>query len=721
MAALRPWECNLTGDGEPERLGGARVSSNFFSVLGVSLARGRGFSPDHEQPGKEKVIVISEALWRRRYGADPALIGRTIDVNGESHIVAGIAPASLLVPTGTQLHPLLPFGARVDVWKPIAPGPRELQGESWDHGLFVRLKQGEDMERGRQQLQAILNRMIGPASREELITRVVPVRDIYTGRVRLRLLLVFAASALLLLIACTNLANLLLARAAGRAAEFATRVALGAGRARILLQTLTESTVLALLGGVLGVVAATAASTLLAAHGPEEVRQLAGTGVNWLVFGFALAIALLTGLVCGSIPARHMFTDYVAARMQEGSRTTSGGRAIRSRRILVAVQVALCGTLLGSAGLLLQSFSNVMRADRGYHVERILAVDLSLFGQRYASGESRIAFYRQLAADLQSIPGVVAAGAVSDLPAAGPAGASRAIFHSTDTDFRQSVRVRPVALVRSVTSGYFAASGTSLRAGRFLSTSEPVPVALISESLARGLFPGERPESIVGRAIRQGNVTGPLITVAGVVQDVRPGAVDRELPPIIYRPHEQWASGPATLVVRTSQDPAAIAQPVRAAIRKADASLPIPAIRTMREIVSEAVSQRRFQMMLTSVFAMVALLLGATGVYGVVNYTVACRTRDVGVRLALGATRMDIMRSVFSDGMRPVLIGLVAGLAGAVATAVMLRNQLFGTSPVDPLAFSMVSLILLLTSGLATYVPARRAARLDPIVALRQQ
>jgi predicted permease len=333
-----------------------------------------------------------------------------------------------------------------------------------------------------------------------------------------------------------------------------------------------------------------------------------------------------------------------------------------------------------------------------------------------------VAYYRDLAANVRALPGVLAAGAIDNLPpAAGPSGSSQTIFHATDTNFESVVLARPVAMVRSVTAGYFAASGTTLRAGRFFADHEPVPVALISESLANRLWPQEQPAVVVGRTLRQGNVTGPLIIVAGVVEDVRPGAVDRELPPFIYRPHNQWASGHATLVVRTAQDSAVLAAAVRAEIRRMDPSLPIPAIRTMQEIVSASVAQRRFQMILTSLFAFLALLLGAVGVYGVVSYSVACRTRDIGLRIALGAMRSDVMRWVFSNGMQPVVIGLIAGVAGAVAIASALRSLLFGITPTDPVSLGSVVLVLLLTSGLACYLPARRAAALDPMTALRHE
>ena len=724
ISALRPWECNVTGDGEPERLGGAQVSANFFSFLGVPPERGRGFSAEEEQPGRERVVVISDSLWRRRYGADPGLVGRSIRINEESYLVVGIASPSLLVPTGTLLHPLISFAPRIDIWRPIAPTAQELRNESWDHGVLVRPRPGADLERGRQRLEASLNALVHaeqPGIQTELIAQLVPIREIYAGKARLRILLIFGASMLLLLTACTNIANLFLARLASRSAEFATRIALGAGRARILSQTLTETTLLALLGGAAGALLAKYGTPLLAAHGPDEVRLLAGTHLNLPVLWFAIGASLLTGMLCGAFPAWQAYRKDAAAALQEGTRGALGGsRAARFRQVLVGVEIALGTVLLASAGLLLHSYVKVMGADRGYQVERVATVDLALSGERYSTSAKRVGFYRELTESVRSLPGIVAAGAISDLPAtSGTSGASRTIFYAADSDFESLVLARPVAMIRSVTPGYFGASGTALRAGRFFSAHEPVPVALIGESLARRLWPGETDAAIVGRTLRQGDVQGPLITVAGVVEDVRPGAVDREPPPLLYRPHDQWAGGQMSLVVRTAADPAALLPAVRAAIRKMDPDLPVPAVRTMREIVYASVAQRRFQMMLTSLFALVALLLGAIGIYGVVSYSVACRTRDIGLRIALGALRMDVMRWVFSDGMRPVVAGLIAGLAASVAIARAVQSLLFGVAPADPISLGMVVLAFLFTSGLACYLPARRAAALDPMTALR--
>jgi putative ABC transport system permease protein len=726
MSAVTPWEASITGDGEPERLGGARVSANFFSFLGVSMARGRSFSAEEEQSGKETVVVISDKLWRRRFGSDPAVVGRTMVINGVSHLVVGIAAQSLLVPTGSQLHPLLPFASRIDIWKPIARTSNTLNNESWDHGVLVRLADGASLEHGRQQLAAILTEMARaqmPKVKTEIAIRLVPVREVYAGKARLQLLLILAASVLLLLTACASIANVFLARVASRTNEFATRIALGAGPGRILSQTLTETILLAILGGAIGAVLGKYGASLLAFYGPDDVRLLGETPFNVRFLLFSMAVSLTTGLICGIVPAWYAHGREPGAELKEAGRASgSGRRAGRSREVLVGVEIALATVLLASAGLLLHSFLKVMETDRGYEVERVLTSDLSLFGERYSAADGRVAFYRALLENVRGLPGVVAAGAISNLPALSVFdGASRTIFYPRDTDFQGLVLARPVAVIRSVTAGYFAASGSSLVAGRLLADEEPIPTAVISESLASRLWPGKPPAAIVGQQLRQGDVTGPLITVAGMVTNARPGGLDREPSPAIYRPYRQWPSGAMTLVVRTAQDPATLAVAVRSEIRKLDPNLPISAMRTMREIVSETVAQRRFQMALTSVFALVALLLGAVGVYGVVSYAVACRTRDIGLRIALGAFKADVMRWVFAHGMRPVLIGLGAGLIGVVAIANVLRSLLFEIAPADPLSLGGVVLVLLLSSGLACYLPARRAAAMDPMIALRHE
>jgi predicted permease len=721
VATITPVQWNLTGTDEPERVGGARVSTNFFSLLGVPPQQGRGFAAEEEQPGRDRVVVISDGLWRRRYGADPAIVGKTIDLNGQSHIVVGIAQASLLVPTGTLRY--LNFGPRVDVWKPLAPTASELEGENWNQALLLRLQPGESAERGRQQLQALLNapsKALPPGV--QLIPQLRPIRDIYAGELRMRLLLLLGASTLLLLVACTNIASLFLARVASRSTEFATRIALGAGRAGILLQMLAESTVLALFGGVAGALVAYYGVRVLVMYGPD-VALLREAGISTPVLLFAVLASMLTGVACGMVPAFQAYRRDPGTTLQEGSRGSLGGaRASSFRQALVGVEMALGTALLASAALLLHSFVNVMNADRGYEVQNVLAVDLALSGERYSAGPQRVNFYRVLTENIASLPGVLAAGAISEAPVAAESG-SQAIFLDTDTDFEAVVPKRPVAGFREVTPGYFAASGSSLVAGRFFEPQDRVTTAIISESLARSLWPGQTLSTVPGRRIRQGDVgdqRAPLLTIVGVVRDVRAGAVDRAMLPQLYRPHlPPRSNGTMTVIVRTSSAAETLAPAVRNAIRRMDSNLPVPAIRTMQQIVMSAVSERRFQMLLTSLFAVIALLLGAVGVYGVVSYTVACRTRDIGLRLALGATRQDIMRWVVSTGMRPVVIGLVIGLGSAIAIATALRGVLFGVAPTNPVALGGVAGLLLATAAAACYIPALRASRMDPVVTLR--
>ena len=725
MTALRPWEANVTGDGEPQRVGAARVSANFFDFLGVPMALGRSFVAGEEELGHDRVIVISDALWRARYAADPGIVGRTIRINGESHLVIGVAPASLIVPTGTRLHALVPFAARVDIWRPIAPTPAELQQESWDHGVLVRLPHDASAEVGRQQLAGLLAERIKrqmPDAKLDATLQLVRIREAFAGNIRLRLLLILAASSVLLLTACASIVNIFMARVATRANEFATRVALGAGRGRILSQTLTEALLLAGIGGGVAALLANYAARLFTLFGPDDVRAVGSVTPNLSLLMFGLGVTLLTGIATGVVPAWQSYRRESVHDLRASARAAlGGGRAARSRTILVGVETALATILLGASGLLLHSFVNVMAGDRGYEVERVLTADLSLFGRSYATAEARGAFYNGLLDKVRGLPGVVSAGAISNLPAVSAwEGASRTILYDTDTDLQSVVLQRPVAMIRGVTEGYFASSGTELRAGRLLTDEEPVLVGVISESLASRLWPGQPLNAVLGRSIRPGSHLSPPVTVVGVAADALPGGLDREAPPVLYRPYPQWSSGPMTLVVRTAIEPGTLAAAVRAQIRSMDANLPVLDIRTMREIVSSTVAERRFQMVLTSLFGLVALLLGVVGVYGVVSYHVACRTRDIGLRMALGAARADVLRWIFSTGMQPVVLGVAAGLAAAVAAASSLRSFLFEIAPTDPLSLGTVAAILLVTSGLACYLPARRAAALDPIAALRQ-
>jgi predicted permease len=723
MTAMTPWEASVTGGGEPERLGGAQVAANFFAFLGVPIAQGRGFSNEESRPGNDRVVVISDGLWRTRYGANPAIAGTSIMINGEPFVIIGVAAPSLLVPTSAQLHALIPFAARIDIFKPIAPTPQALNNESWDHGVLVRLAAGAPIERGRQQLHDVLSdlaRAQMPGVKTDPIIELVPMRDIYAARVRPPLVLIVVAAVLLLVAACASIANVFLAKGAGRAAELSMRMALGASRGRIAMQLLTEAGLLALAGGAVGAMLAWYGTVLLSVSAPHDVRALSHAELSAPFFACALIVTMLTGIVCGVVPVVQASRRDPAGEIKDGARTAAP-RAGRARQALAGVEMALATVLLATSALLLHSFVNVMTTDRGYAIEGVLTADLSLFGARYQSGEARGAFYGTLVDQIRALPGVTAAGAINNLPAVSATdGPSRTIFLPEDTNIQQLMLQRPVAIIRAVTTGYFAASGTPLRAGRPFADTEPGLVAIVSESLAGLLWPGVPRAEVVGRRLRQSaNLSSPLMDVIGVVADAKAGGLDVDPTAALYRPYAQWASGPMTLVVRTNQDPAALADGVKREIRRLDANLPIASMRTMREVVGSAVAQRRFQMTLTSLFAIVALLLGVVGVYGVTNYAVASRTKEIGVRLALGADRSEVLHWTFAIGMRPVIAGGAIGLLIALLSAKALRAALFGITAFDPVSFSAVAVILLATGASACYLPARRASLVDPIQALR--
>ncbi len=545
VAALTPGEWNLTGDGEPQRVGAARVSTNFFTALGVPPAHGRTFLPEEEQPGRDRVVIISDALWRSRFAANPAVLQSAIFLNGYSHVVVGIAPPTLLVPTGTTLHTALPFAPRVDVWIPIAPTPADLEGENWNHGLIVRLKAGESLERGGMQLQNMLNaslRAVVPDMKTEFQTRMVPIRETYSGRIRLRLLLVFGAAGLLLLAACTNVANLYLGRFVSRSQEFAIRASLGASRSRIVSQMVIESTLLAVIGGVVGIAAAYLGVGILLAQGPSDVRVLGDAGPRLPVLIGSLLVSIACGVLCGLLPALQAFCKNARSVLQESERgNAGGGRAAAIRQLLVGVEVALSTVLLASAALLLHSFVRVGQADRGYAIEHVLAFDLTPAGPRYSTPPARAAFYQELMTEVRAVPGVIAAGAVANLPALGES-ATQVVFLPGDAGTLDITLERPVAGIRNATPGYFAASGSTLRAGRFFSEQDTTPAVVIGESLARRLWPNDPASAAVGRLIRLASVDAADTTVVGVVQDVKPGALDRDLPPQLYRPHHQASS-----------------------------------------------------------------------------------------------------------------------------------------------------------------------------------
>ena len=724
LSLFRGTNLNLTSEGEPERLGALRVSADLFSMLGVPMERGRSFLPEEDQPGRDAVVILSHDFWMRRFGGNPAILNRDVQLDGRRSVVVGILRGDFVFPTGRQFHPLLPLPPRIDVWVPIAlTGAEVRQTGNLDYGVIGRLKPGMNPREAEAQMDALSLRF----SRQDPVpldfhARLIPLRQIFVGNVRQGLVLLACAVGVLLLIACVNLANLLMARVSGRSREFATRAALGARRSRLVRQLLTESVLLGTIGGAAGALLASWGTRLEISIGPRDLPLLERVSVNGPVLWFTLLASLATGLAFGLIPAMAAFRRDLHEDLKEGARGfTEGVHAGRLRQTLVTVEVALSTALLAAAGLLLHSFVNVMNVDRGFAVERIVAADVSLPQKSYADPRQRIGFFREVSRRLESLPGVMAVGAVTDLPLTNEA-TNRLIQLESDTKLTLE---RPVAAARHATPGYFDAMGIPLRAGRVFRDEEPAPVAVISESLAKALWPDLRGGDATGRRIRDRGPNSPLIAIVGVVADVRTTALDRRPMPQMYRPYTQGPdaeiAAEMSLVVRSTEEPQGLARAINRTIRGLDGSLPPPTVRTMSEMVSASVAERRFQMVLIATFAGLALTLAVVGIYGVVNYSVLRRTREIGLRMALGAQPGDVLGAVLKEGLRPVAVGLACGVLGAAIAAEALRGLLFGVGPLDPAALGGVAGVLLLAAAAACYVPGRRASRMDPTVALRHE
>jgi predicted permease len=566
ISALVSADFNFTGLGQPERLYGARVSANFFSLLGVQPERGRGFLSEEDVEGRDHVVVISHELWTTRFGADPTVLNRVVSLDGQSYVVVGVMPAGFLFPTRKQLHPLVAFGPRVDIWKPMAFTQSELTSEgSWNWAVIARLKAGITVGVAQQEMGAISRSIVQrvrnqvPGFDFDIGVQLVPLSEIFRGNMRQELIMLMCAVGLLLLIACVNLTHLLLARVSTRNREFVMRVALGASHGRLVRQLLTESVAIASVGGTAGLLIAEWGLRFLLSLRPVDLPVIQPV-LNGPVLWFGAVTTLFTGLACGLVPAFEIHRGHLQHRLKDGFSTmTPGTRAGHVRRTLVMVEVALSTGLLVVAGLLLHSFAKVMSVDKGFAVENILSIDLSVAGKQYPWPRT-VAFYRDLLDRIRVIPGVTSAGAASALPLQHESDTTQA-FYETDSVPRLD---RPVAVSRSVTPGYFVTMGIPLLAGRFLEEQEPAPATVIGADLAQKLWSGAPFTAVVGHKIRQGDVKSAPVTIVGVVGDVRTGALDTEPLPVIYRPHTQSFSREMIVVARTAQEPEALAPAIRA-------------------------------------------------------------------------------------------------------------------------------------------------------------
>jgi putative ABC transport system permease protein len=712
LAAYRPLSVSLTTGGEPIEVQAAEVSASFFPTLGVAPALGRGFTAEEEQEGHDRVVVVSHGLWQRRFGSDPGLVGRDIELGGESHTVVGVAPAAFDFPRATE------------VWGPLAPeeGLRQARGALW---LYVvgRLQPGVSLAAAQAEMSAVAARLEGdyPQTNEGLGINLVPLQADLVGEVRPALLVLLAAVFAVLLIACANLTNLLLARAGDREREFAVRSALGAGRRRLLIQLLWESVVLALVGGTAGVVLAQVASPLLLGWGARELPRLPRAGLDPAVLAFTLGVTLATGLAFGLAPALHLARTRLTEVLKEGGRGSAGGRrSARLRRLLVASEVAVALVLLVGAGLLLRSFAELTRVDPGLAAEGRLTFRLQLPSSTYPEGVDAHRFFDELVARLGALPGVRAAGVASAVLIGRLPNATNVTIEGRAPEGVEDERA---VAVDTVSPRLFEAAGMPLRRGRaFAATDAPqaTPVAIVNEAMERQYWKGQ---DALGRRFKYGGPGSedPWRTVVGVVADTRRSGADQEVMPSTFLPLAQAPRRRMTVVVETAGDPLALAAAVREQVWALDRSLPVSDVSTLQQVLDERLAPRRFQMLLLGLFAGVALALALVGIYGVVSCLVEQRMREIGVRMALGAPGQRILRMVVGQVLALTLPGVAVGLAGAFALTRFLRSQLFGVSPTDPATFAAVAVLLAAAAIAAGFAPARRAARLDPVEVLRKE
>ena len=711
MAAVTGWAPNLTGSDRPEVLAGAAVTPGYFSVLGVNPAMGRVFLPEEETPGNGDVVVVSHELWGRRFGADPELLGQTLMLNGQSRTVVGILPPGFRPP----------IVAGAEIWMPFPIDPtREDRG-----GYFLRVVGRLGAGVTRAAALADMSRVAAgiaeenPVDYRDVGVTLTSLQSTVVGPVRTALWVLLGAVGLVLLIACANVANLLLARASVRERELAVRAALGAGRARLARQLLTESVVLAVAGGALGLGLGVWGIELLVRFAPAGMPRVTEIGLHPTVFAFALMVSILTGLLFGLAPALNLSKSGADA-LREGARGSSSGAGARLRGGLVVVELAMGMAVLVAAGLLLRSFAQIQSVDPGFRVENALSARILLPSARYADLASITTFWQQLEERLRTRPGIREVGAATVLPLSG---------NINDISFGIEGRLpregeEPAADSWRATPGFFQAMGIPLIRGRFFDEADrdgALPVALISQSLADVHFVDEDP---IGKRIKVGGVRDPESawwTIVGVVGTVRTRSLTQVPEPEIFVPAAQRGARAMSLVVRTDGEPTALAADLRETVWSLDPDLPVSQLASLEDVFAASIGPQRFMSWLLGAFAALGLVLGAVGIYGVMAFMVGHRTREIGIRMALGARPVDALRVVMGRGLVLTALGVALGLVGALAASRALSSLLFEVTPTDPVTLIAVSILLAGTALFACYWPARRATRVDPIETLRYE
>ncbi len=714
LSLIDPIRLTLTGITEPVQLEAARVSANLLGTLRMNPFLGRGFVEGEDQPGSDRVAVLSHSLWQERFHADPSILGRGILLESEAYTVVGVLPAGFRFPQPASFGVGQAVIKQPDIFVPKVFDKNdihEIMGR-FNYGVIGRLKKSATMDQALAELNLIARQIVEMSGENiALHAWMAPLLDTMVHRSRYALWMLSGAVGAVLLIVCVNLANLMLVRAESRGREAAIRKAMGAGRFRLLQSALAESVLLAGLGGVLGLAAAAAGMEALIRMAPPDLPRLDEVWLDFRVLLFAFGITSITGLIFGIFPAWHSTQADPQNTLKGDTRAMTGTiKGTRLRKLLIAIEVGCSCLLLITAALFTASFFRLMQTNPGFQADTVLATPLSISYVKYKEPGQRIAFFENLTAQLQSTPNVLSAAISTALPLQGETWVDRAYAPGRNQPSEQ----HPSVNVRFVSPQFLSTMGIPLLSGRtFAEQDRTRKVVVISESLARILYPGENP---IGKQIARGD--RDVLEILGIAGDVRADA-DKPPVPMVYRPHWDWASRRVMLVVRTTGNPQTLFHQVRSVIRRLDPDIPLGEMQTMKEILSDSVAQRRFQMALFSAFALTALLLAGLGIYGVMAYSVVRRTNELGIRLALGADPSGLSRMVILQGMRPVVIGILFGIASSLAIGKILAGMLYDISPANPYIIVWVTVCMVVAALLACYLPARRAAKVDPIVALR--
>lgn len=707
VAAIGGWRPTLTGGGEPEPIPGEQVSHEYFGVLGVPAALGRTFRAEDDVPNAARVAVISNSLWKRRFGGDPAVVGRVITLSGEPHEVIGVLPDGFRPIVASQTG---------EIWRPL-----RINTTSPSRGMIVfrvvgRLQDGLPIDRAQAAVTALAARLEAayPESNDKVGFIVQPLHDRIVGDIRPGLLALLGAVAFVLLIACVNIANLLLARGSSRGRELAVRVALGAARGRVIRQLLTESMVLAVIGGMAGLLLGAWAVDALVSIAPASAPRLGEIGLDARVFAFAAALALGTGLLFGLAPAIQASRNAAGQALKDGARGSAAASGGALRRVLIAVEVALALMLLTGGGLLLQTFVRLQAADLGFDPNNVLVGFVNPPRTSYGTRDKYRVFYDQVLERAEAIPGVRVAALASVLPLSG------------DSDMNMRIEGRPeptnpseapVTWYRLVSARYFDAMGMTLARGHGFEAGLATPSVVINETFVRKYFASEDP---MGRRLRfSDDADAPWFTIVGVAADAHVRGARGDTRVEAFLPYWQFVEPGMNVILKADGNPSTLAPALKAAVAAVDPNVPVSSIAALSDTVAESIDQPRFFAVLAVAFAALALALAGIGIYGVMAYVVTQRTTEIGVRMALGATPAEVFRLVLGDGLRITAIGVALGIGGSLMVARSLTTLLFGVTPGDPRTFAATAGLLLLVASAACFIPARRATQVDPMVALR--